>query len=1073
MAISKITGGATSATSGTTILVPGATGTMSVTAGDYIAIFVTMNPSSATLTFVKNAGTATITGFDFSTQQDFVDTPTGALVRISFAWARVTGTGTLQLKVTSGSTITAGTMLVEVYRGAVGFYQGGNQSGNTGSTGTDASTTVTTQFANSWVVGAAVSLVTTTNLTGGTGTTVEQISNANPGGTASDHSSALGSNETAVAAGTAVTLHFTQPNNLKWAVLALELASAWTEVGEIGLGAAATVVASSVKAASAGIQASATKIASSVKAAAAGIGAASTQSGTPTGIGAAGIGAAATNRVLTNLKAAAAGIQAAATKIASSVRAASAGLSTAATEKASSIKAASGAIGAASTEAVQTNFKTITSTINASKSLVASSLRAAAAQASTSTSFVVSQIRSASAGVNANALLLASSLRAAAASVQAAKTTLVASSIKAAAASIQSSIALIASSIKAAAAGINALSDQVPHPPSGASTSAAASIAVQATEIASSIVALTESMSAVASVRVLTNMLSVAETLNAVATEMVATNLAHVSESISAASSQRVATNLAHVSELINAVSTEVASSIKGTSAGSGASATVIASSLKAASGSIGVQSTRIASSIKAATGSLQAQASLIASSIKAAAAGINAASVQVPHPPGSASTSGAAGLSALATGRVITNLLGIAEFIQSGATEIASSIRASGGSSGAAATLKVLTNLKPAYGSIGVSAVVTGGFPMANALFQRLVGTLMPTGDTRAYTTFMTNEATDSIVWVFQAPEAATIEKLGYTVSNLTGTQPTYRISLQGVNSSGSNDGVIKGGGSPASAAFITASTGWTWRTLDNSYTCSRGEFLAIVIEYSSGIIDGTHNTLFAIAMSGINCLTNRFPYVIQVNAGTPTLIQDWPIFSFGSSSKVYGYPLSRYFPFASVFSAVSDAALGIKFTLPASWGVTYKILGVRFFGALSNVGQPSVNLRLYDTDGSTILQELVVSTNYKTMDGANGLFEWYFDETNLSSLKFGSTYRLVVNDASQASFFVDEIQTATSSDMSAYPLGQFCFETALVSGVWADDPTFRPVMEPILSDITVPLGPAVIMYEANLEGT
>ncbi len=112
----------------------------------------------------------------------------------------------------------------------------------------------------------------------------------------------------------------------------------------------------------------------------------------------------------------------------------------------------------------------------------------------------------------------------------------------------------------------------------------------------------------------------------------------------------------------------------------------------------------------------------------------------------------------------------------------------------------------------------------------QMLLGAPAPVRTALSFSNFSLNQNTDQLEFVFQAPEAITITKLGYRYGVRTGTCPTYIHSLQGVGTDGNPDGAVKGGGSPASKTFTppadTTFNGlFKYNTLDNAYTCARGE--------------------------------------------------------------------------------------------------------------------------------------------------------------------------------------------------------------------------------------------------------
>src|ERR1044072_4831794 len=143
----------------------------------------------------------------------------------------------------------------------------------------------------------------------------------------------------------------------------------------------------------------------------------------------------------------------------------------------------------------------------------------------------------------------------------------------------------------------------------------------------------------------------------------------------------------------------------------------------------------------------------------------------------------------------------------------------------------------------------------------------------------FVLDQNTDQLEFIFQAEESATITRLGLRLGTDTATTPTYQISLQGVTNAGIPDGTIKGATNSAKKTFDSASLGWAdgswnWLTLDETYTVSRGEFLAIVISYNSGTIDGTHNASFTYCVDNNSIMMSGFPYVITNNNGSRSRI-------------------------------------------------------------------------------------------------------------------------------------------------------------------------------------------------------
>lgn len=330
------------------------------------------------------------------------------------------------------------------------------------------------------------------------------------------------------------------------------------------------------------------------------------------------------------------------------------------------------------------------------------------------------------------------------------------------------------------------------------------------------------------------------------------------------------------------------------------------------------------------------------------------------------------------------------------------------------------------------------------------------PGGTSPAVTNFALNQTTDQLEWIIQAVDAITITRVGFRQGALTGIAPVYKVSIQGVDGNGNPDGTIKGGGSPASATFtpIVGDNGlWLWKTLANSYTCTRGEFISIVITYSSGTIDASNTCSFT--STGNQGKVPGIPYAIQNDNGARTRNAGSAIIAYGSVGTVYGQPLKT--ALNSVFGVASTPdEFAVLFNIPTSWWSTYKVLGAVLYRQLTAAG--TYNLTLYDTDGTTVLHTKSFDADQDRAVGATGT-QVFFSDAVLATLNAGSSYRLsfapTVQNIVRIGLSVD-----TSADMDAYLGGSTVAQasTRTDAGAWTDDPLTRFGINPILADIAIP---------------
>jgi hypothetical protein len=318
----------------------------------------------------------------------------------------------------------------------------------------------------------------------------------------------------------------------------------------------------------------------------------------------------------------------------------------------------------------------------------------------------------------------------------------------------------------------------------------------------------------------------------------------------------------------------------------------------------------------------------------------------------------------------------------------------------------------------------------------------------------------------VYRAQEPATITHLGFLVNARAGTPPTYRISLQSVSSTTAfPTGTVLGGGTPASGTFTPpADTTWNntfqWVALSNAYTCTRGQLFAIVIEHSSGTINGSNYTTFSPNYNiNLDVATTGFPYVVAAAAAGPAT---WsihtafrPTFAYKSASRVYERPVETI----SVLGYSSDSSpdeYAMTFTIPSGWCTSYTVAGVRI-DMQSPANGKTILVNLYS--GTTVLQTCTWDTDNQRGAGESGrLFEFWFQDTTLTALTPGTQYRIGFQPQDTGTTIGWYYATVGSNNnLSGWPGGAGCYQSSRTNaGAWTDSDSTRPWVELILGDIT-----------------
>lgn len=331
--------------------------------------------------------------------------------------------------------------------------------------------------------------------------------------------------------------------------------------------------------------------------------------------------------------------------------------------------------------------------------------------------------------------------------------------------------------------------------------------------------------------------------------------------------------------------------------------------------------------------------------------------------------------------------------------------------------------------------------------------------------TNFSLDGPTDQAEWVFQADEAMTITRLGFRYGARTLTPPTYTISLQGVDGSGNPDGTIKGGGSPASKSFTppadtTWDATWRWLTLDNSYTCTRGEFLSIVI--TNAAADASNfSSVTTTASIGYSLTTTSTPYAIANNAGVRTRSSSTACFAYSSATAVYGMPLKAVFAPAVITQSTTPDEYATMFAVPANLGASYQVAGIMIRALLP--AAKTMKVQLYS--GTTVLQTITYDTDI-TVAGSERTHLFMFTETTLVDLQFGQPYRIGFQPQDAAGNYTFYGYTQDSNaEWGAYPLGiDWSSSSRTDAGAWTDDTATRLICMLLLKEIKKP-APGIIM--------
>jgi hypothetical protein len=327
---------------------------------------------------------------------------------------------------------------------------------------------------------------------------------------------------------------------------------------------------------------------------------------------------------------------------------------------------------------------------------------------------------------------------------------------------------------------------------------------------------------------------------------------------------------------------------------------------------------------------------------------------------------------------------------------------------------------------------------------------------NTSGATNQVLNNSAHKIAFVFSARKTMTVNALGTRLGVITGTTPTYRISIQGLNASGEPDGVVSSG---SDATFSPSALGWTNGTFNwvsvSGASITRGTLYAIVIEHSSGTIDASNNASFTLNASTTHPANFGLPYHLINTGAWAKQTNSEPVYGYRDATHTFGNP---YVALTTTTLATNGHRFALKHAFAAGYGDTFRVRGIMVH-AFHSPAAGTYKLGIWDASGTELVS---VSHDSDVMSStAIRLCRGFFAGT-LPTLSFGTTYYYGFERVSSHSFQGRAIEVAASADLGAFPFGSGAVLSTWDGSAWTDVPTQVPPMTLYLDDITEPSGGA-----------
>jgi hypothetical protein len=305
-------------------------------------------------------------------------------------------------------------------------------------------------------------------------------------------------------------------------------------------------------------------------------------------------------------------------------------------------------------------------------------------------------------------------------------------------------------------------------------------------------------------------------------------------------------------------------------------------------------------------------------------------------------------------------------------------------------------------------------------------------------------NHADDRFGWAFQIPKTGTLKAVGFKIGSTVTTAEDLRVTFQDLDASGNPDGtedqyrVVAKAGISANTWITTGIMSSDGSDSGTKRSVTKGDWLSIIIRFDSAVGNLTiggfqesttlmNNPYTLFSDNGGAYAKNAFPtpmgfalqynddnyYVIECNAPYLTTA----IVNYASTSTPDERGMIFQFPFQ------------------------YRVAGVVAITDVDDTG----DLRLYDSDGSTVLASVTPDPDYK----ANGTFVLTpFIFASDIELDANTNYRVSLRSTGSG-LKLGEFDVGAAAVMGMFPGGtNVHFTSRSDLGSWSQTTTKRPFM-------------------------
>lgn len=302
------------------------------------------------------------------------------------------------------------------------------------------------------------------------------------------------------------------------------------------------------------------------------------------------------------------------------------------------------------------------------------------------------------------------------------------------------------------------------------------------------------------------------------------------------------------------------------------------------------------------------------------------------------------------------------------------------------------------------------------------------------------TISSTGKAAFVFMAPKTGNIHKVHFLCSGFTSSGGAYEVRIETIDATtGQPTGTLLAANTANVGATISAA-GWQTVTLTADAAVTRGTYYAIVIK-----TNGANAQSWTVGnLSVLGVLPYRVKWVSSwANQGDlPIFAVEYDDASFGCIPTVYPLTALNTRTFGS--GSTPDER-GLYFAL----GYPAKLAGVRCFID----GDADWSVKLYDTDLSTVLENVAIDKDYRGGTAFATYDVWFSQDRTLA---YNGAYIVSIVPTSASTMSMIDIDLPSTAVLAQFlPAGTFKTATRTDAGAWSYNTTNLPWISLILTGL------------------